>query len=119
MRDRGGRGLAGRRMSVTRTASSGWATSSRLAATGAPANRGVDAAGSITATIVMPLSSAQIMAISARSDTPRSAIRVKPRSRAAANAAVQSVLARRNSESEYDMYSTVSRDFSAKPLGVR
>src|SRR5262249_30055214 len=87
--------------------------------TGVPTKRLLVVLASTTATIVMPCSSAQIIATSARSDTPTSAMRVQPRAWAALRTDAQSSRARRENENEVDRYSTVSRDFSAKPCGVK
>ena len=94
-------------------------TASIDATTGVPTKRSLLALASTTATMVMPCSSAQIVAISAKSDTPISAMRFQPRAWAALSTDEQSSRARRKNENELDRYSTVSRDFSAKPCGVR
>ena len=65
--------------SVTTTASNGSPTASHDATSGAPTKRRSDASGSTTAMMVIPASSAQMAAISARSDLPANATRVRPR----------------------------------------
>src|SRR5712671_3754892 len=81
------------RLSVTRTASTEPSTSSKAFATGTPTKRGRSDSGSTTPAMVMPVSSAQIAAISARSETPRIAMRENPRARAVSSAMVQSFFA--------------------------
>jgi len=74
---------------------------------------------STIATISTPLSNAQMRAISARSDAPTTATRWNPQLRAKAKISAHSARACRKNENEKPRYSTVSRDFSAKPWGVR
>ena len=52
-------------------------------------------------------------------ERPAKTTRDTPERRAAANSSAQSVLAWRKNSNEYDRYSTVRRDFSAKPCGVK
>src|SRR5215813_12211913 len=106
-------------MSVIMTASQFPAISSNDVKTGRSRKSSKPDCGSTTPAISAPLWRAQMMAISATSETPASANWPKPELRADCSTAAHSDLARRKKEKEYDKYSTVSRDFSEKPRGVR
>src|SRR5262249_25278938 len=86
------------RRSVTTTASTVPTIASNERTTGAPTKLATDALASTTATTVAPLSTAQITAISARSEMPASAIRLQPFSSAAARVFAQSARAWRKNE---------------------
>src|SRR5579884_3297423 len=105
--------------SVIRTASQWFAIAAKDGTTGTPIKCERLDLSSTTPATSTPVSSAQIIAISARSDIPPSASREKPRSAATPNNALHSALAWRKKLKETDKYSSVSRDFSAKPTGVR
>src|SRR5262249_33722839 len=88
------------RRSGTTPASAAPAIASNERTTGAPTNVAAADFASTTATIVIPLSTAQITAISARSETPASATRLQPFSSATARVLAQSARACRKNEND-------------------
>src|SRR5208282_4275955 len=91
--------------SVTTNASNPPGTAASDGTTGVPTKRSLLHLASTTATMAMPCSSAQIVAISARSETPISATRFHPRACAAVSTDEQSARARRKNENDEDRYS--------------